>query len=1264
MVNKLATPRVIEPGTWREKILEATLRVTWAFSLLAAASGVNNIMQSYREHGQGGFDSWFQVVMILVLYILAILVIGFITLKKSLSFAVRAISLLSIYYVVAVLGLYFTGLSGDGRVFLFAVCILTAILFGQRGSSIALGLSFLTLTAIAYLFVTGVIETSIRYRTNTTDPTAWLSGIVVFVLLSTVTVVSVVFLVRRLEESLISAQRDQMHLQHSEKYYRALIENSSDAVALVDPQGIVLYASPSTWRVIGYTAEEYLGQNAFASVHPEDVLQAESFLRKMLHTPGHIYMTGYRVKVKTGEWRWLEGSVHNLLAEPDIGAIVINYRDVTQRRQAEAALQESEARLQRLNGVLRIMTEINQLIAREQERQPLLDQICHLLIRHREYAFTWIGLVDESGEMCRFAAASSPVDPDDYTFRLNDKHHTLECVNHTIQSLSPLTITPDSCTECPIRYSPQDRSALSLPILRGERILGIWVVYATHTGFFDQEEINLLRELANDLAYALENLQIESQRRRRANQQQALAETAATLLSQLDLAPLLQAITIAARQTLDADRVALYEYDSERDRLRCPYSWGLSPEYVAIINEQFHRVPGYQLLSISEPITIQDVSVDARAEFLRKHLIREGIHSYVVFPLHAPDFLLGALTVYRNQVSQFAPGDLATGQTLAHLLAVAMQNVQLFTTMQKRAEEAETLRQVGAVVAATLERDKTIELILEQLARVIPYDSASVQLLGEGYVEIVGGRGWTDMGPVIGIRFPIPGDNPNTMVIQERRPQILSDPSGKHSSFQQLPHSPILSWLGVPLLVGERVIGMLAIDSTKPDFFTRQQARLVGAFGDQVAVALENARLFEETRRRATEMAVLIELSTSLRTATTRMEIQRLTLDYALDLLEVEEGAILEPIAGQKALQVVEARRWSQQLRQLTYSWETSIAGRVFMTGQPVASVDLSREIYAMPAVAQFLRKNGTRAGVYVPLRSGNEIIGVLCVDTAQIRSFDADEIRLLTAIAEVAGSAIHRATVLETLEQRVQERTVELIEANEQLKQLDRLKDEFVTNVNHELRTPLTNIVMYLDLLHTRGAQSLERYLPVLRRESKRLTQLIEDMLTLSRLEQGQMAFEPKAHILDGLISEVFQVVEARIKAKSLFFWHEPNVQIPPVMVDAAQMVRVFTNLIGNAVAYTPARGRIECQVQWAKDSTRYVEVLIRNSDTLIPPEEITHLFERFYRGKVGRDSGEAGTGLGLAICQEIVARHGGHITVESNVLEGTSFRLFLPVD
>jgi signal transduction histidine kinase len=293
-----------------------------------------------------------------------------------------------------------------------------------------------------------------------------------------------------------------------------------------------------------------------------------------------------------------------------------------------------------------------------------------------------------------------------------------------------------------------------------------------------------------------------------------------------------------------------------------------------------------------------------------------------------------------------------------------------------------------------------------------------------------------------------------------------------------------------------------------------------------------------------------------------------------------------------------------------------------------------------------------------------DQVIGALGV--GRDLPFTQEDIRLLTAIADMAGNALHRAGVMETLEHRVAERTRALEEANARLMELDRLKSEFVSNVSHELRTPITNILLYLDLLAQPGrADRVGAYVGILGNEARRLGKLIEDLLTLSRMERGVLPADVEPHSLDPLVAEVLASHLVRAAAKGIEIVHDPNPSLPVVSVSRAQMSQVFTNLVSNAVAYAPQGGAIHVASEEGKiGDRRYAVVRVHNSGAPIDPEDLPHLFERFYRGKNARKSVEPGTGLGLAITKEIIERHDGWIDVDSREGQGTTFSVWLPVE
>lgn len=225
--------------------------------------------------------------------------------------------------------------------------------------------------------------------------------------------------------------------------------------------------------------------------------------------------------------------------------------------------------------------------------------------------------------------------------------------------------------------------------------------------------------------------------------------------------------------------------------------------------------------------------------------------SVLALPLIAENKKLGAVLLTFNKIHRFTTEEIMMGEQAANLIALALEKYQAMEEVTQRAETSETLRKAGLAVAEQLEMEQAVSRILDQLKGVIPYDSASVQLLDGGDLVIVGGRGWANSQDVIGIRFPVGGDNPNHVVIETEKTYYLPEAGDAYEAFKRPPHNHIRSWLGVPLIVQGRTIGLLAIDSAKPNDFDETMKEVASLFANQVAVTLENARLHQEVQTQA-----------------------------------------------------------------------------------------------------------------------------------------------------------------------------------------------------------------------------------------------------------------------------------------------------------------------------------------------------------------------------------------------------------------------------
>lgn len=314
---------------------------------------------------------------------------------------------------------------------------------------------------------------------------------------------------------------------------------------------------------------------------------------------------------------------------------------------------------------------------------------------------------------------------------------------------------------------------------------------------------------------------------------------------------------------------------------------------------------------------------------------------------------------------------------------------------------------------------------------------------------------------------------------------------------------------------------------------------------------------------------------------------------------------------------------------------------------------------------AQHPPMNGWLAAPFVN-RSG-ENIGLIQLSDKEDGEFTQDDENMLVQVAQLVAAGIDNMRLYEKiqqhaaeLEQRVAERTFELVQANEKLQELDRLKSKFVSNVSHELRNPITSLNLKLELMKRGGPESVIQHLGELDRQINRLMELTNSILDLSRLElaRDKITFGPVD--MKMLVQQICETYQSNAEAAGLTLELDQEADLPPVRGEINQLSQVLTNLIENAIKYTPS-GRVEVKTYRVSDADR-VCFIVKDTGIGIDKEDLPHLFDRFYRGRRVHQMRIPGTGLGLPIVDEIIALHDGHIEVESEVGKGTTIRVYLP--
>jgi signal transduction histidine kinase len=397
------------------------------------------------------------------------------------------------------------------------------------------------------------------------------------------------------------------------------------------------------------------------------------------------------------------------------------------------------------------------------------------------------------------------------------------------------------------------------------------------------------------------------------------------------------------------------------------------------------------------------------------------------------------------------------------------------------------------------------------------------------------------------------------------------------------------------------VIGFVNLESATPGFYNETHADRLQAFADQAAIAFENARLYQETRNYAADL----ERRVAERTA----DLQREQAQLKATLDAMGDAVIVADLSGQVVM--------------------ANPLARALLDEAP-PDADLLPRLQTVIA-----RLSGAPRATYTELlQVGNT-------------AFQAKAAKMMQADRESGAVVVLRDVT--------------------RLQELDRLKSQFVHNVSHELRTPLANIKLYLSLLQKGRADRRESYLEVMQRETARLERLIGDLLDLSRLEAMGRLRRWEEVQMPALIEQVVQNHMALAQARQVNLSSAVESRAaPPLQGNRDQIIQMLTNLVANALAYTPEGGSVMLRSRPARLPSGAAAVVIEVSDTGIgiPPEDLEHIFERFYRGSNTGDGHIPGTGLGLSITKEIVDLHYGTIEVESRVGQGSTFRVTLPLN
>lgn len=475
---------------------------------------------------------------------------------------------------------------------------------------------------------------------------------------------------------------------------------------------------------------------------------------------------------------------------------------------------------------------------------------------------------------------------------------------------------------------------------------------------------------------------IETERERLINELEAknresetLRESLASIVTIFDLNELLERILDQVKLVIPYDTASVWRVEGDWQIMfvsrNLPQEIPLDDLKLRIDSDNSSR----PILNGEKPFVLSNNVQDELPDFKAPH---SYINSWLAVPLKTKGKIIGLIALDGVHKNQFNEHHAELIVTFADQVAIALENANLFTDLQTELEErkkliaeleirnteSETLRESTAIVAATLEKGQAIERILDQLKRVVPYDSASVQLLKGNFLEIVGGAGLPLELDEIGLTFHFDEKEPAYPVLTDKLPYVLyEDVQYNVPDFNDIPHDYINSWMAVPLKVNEKIVGIIALDGKKKSQFTERHAQLAVTYANQVAIALENARLFSDLQ---TELSIRQNLIAELESK--NAELERFTYTVSHDLKSplftirgflgyLEEDALAGNHDRMKSdiQRITDATNKMQQL--LNELLELSRVGRIKNESVAIPFEELARE--AVELAQGRIMKNG-----------------------------------------------------------------------------------------------------------------------------------------------------------------------------------------------------------------------------------------------------------------------------------------------------------------
>ncbi len=653
----------------------------------------------------------------------------------------------------------------------------------------------------------------------------------------------------------------------------------------------------------------------------------------------------------------------------------------------------------------------------------------------------------------------------------------------------------------------------------------------------------------------------------------------------------------------------------------------------------------------------------------------ENLHAWMSVPLNSGSKTIGAVSLgSRDPEILYTAEQVNLLQAIGDLVAGAIVKARLLEESQRQARQMGTLNELTRSLTSTLELDPLLNRIMQSAVEIIECEAGSLLLVdeetGESVFEVaIGPVGSNLKGKRLPAGVGLVGKALKTKTaIIENNVKL----SGDWFNTDEMSGFSTEDLLVVPLVVKDHAIGVLEVlNKVDQSPFTFKDQELLTAFAGQVAVAIENARLYTQTDQelaaRVDELSVMQGIDRELNASLDVNRVMSITLESALLYSESEAGLIgsieeheLCVMASKgypdKDLDRLEKLRLIDLpgLQQVLEEFDAQPLLMQFGPSQDIEylqqnpSANLDRE-----SVTGWDLLPAAKSRILVPIKWESKVIGIIFLESIERTGFTKDSNEFLSRLSDHAAIALSNAQLYD------------------QVQRANSAKSEFVSAAAHELKNPLTSIKGYSDLL-VGGAvgpisENQANFLTTIRSNAERMGTLVSDLQDISRIEAGQLELKFSSESVETLIEEVVNSLKKSIDDKGQRLDIQLPDDLPQIWCDNTRLIQVLTNLVSNAHKYSPTEGLIQIKANIQSDQgdeslDQMVHVCVIDNGIGISAEDQERIFQQFFRSEDKNVRETTGTGLGLSITKNLVEMQGGELWFESQLGEGTSFHFTIP--